>query len=244
MSTQTLTAKHFSRFGEFIASFELSKRGWNVYSPMYDEYFDLVIHKVVCESCGELWNPTPALVCTECDLEISTTNKNRIIANKICNKCNHKNKGNVAKCKNCGSVKLFNRPTCYKEGCNGMVEIKPHKCYCGSTVYKSKFRTIQVKSSRVEYKDKKCKNTFAVDMKPKDLLEDPTHFYIWVCIDQDNDDKIYPLVLSVKDFKQAMGNSLNGISFLKDQDRQHFSRDFNRKGHRWGKFLYKFEVLE
>lgn len=60
MSTVKLTTKHFSRFGEFIASFELSKRGWNVYSPMYDEYFDLVIHKVVCKKCGEIWNPTPS----------------------------------------------------------------------------------------------------------------------------------------------------------------------------------------
>ncbi|MBL7198480.1 MAG: hypothetical protein ISS47_10335 [Candidatus Omnitrophica bacterium] len=244
MSTQTLTPKHFSRFGEFIASFELSKRGWNVYSPMYDEYFDLIIHKVICKKCGRLWNPTPALVCNKCGLEISSTNKSRIIAYKICKDCGYRNRGNIGKCKKCGSKNLFNRPSCYKQGCNGIVKIRAHKCNCGSRSYKSKFRTIQVKSSRVEYKGNKCKNTFAVDMKPRDLLEDPNHFYIWICIDQDDDDKIYPLVLSVNDFEQTMGNALEGISFLKDQDRQHFSKDFMRKGHRWGKYLNNFDILE
>jgi hypothetical protein len=33
-----LSDKHFSRYGEFLVSFELSKYGWNVYSPVYDEY--------------------------------------------------------------------------------------------------------------------------------------------------------------------------------------------------------------
>ena len=36
-SAQDLTTKHFSKFGEFLVSFELSKHGWNVYNPVYDE---------------------------------------------------------------------------------------------------------------------------------------------------------------------------------------------------------------
>ena len=48
-SAQNLTTKHFSRFGEFLVSFELSKHGWNVYNPVYDEYIDLIIHKHVCK---------------------------------------------------------------------------------------------------------------------------------------------------------------------------------------------------
>lgn len=41
-STTNLSAKHFSRYGEFLVSFELSKHGWNVYDPVYDEYIDLI----------------------------------------------------------------------------------------------------------------------------------------------------------------------------------------------------------
>ena len=40
-----LNTKHFSRYGEFLVSFELSKYGWNVYDPVYDEYIDLIINK-------------------------------------------------------------------------------------------------------------------------------------------------------------------------------------------------------
>jgi hypothetical protein len=58
-TTTDLSAKHFSRYGEFLASFELSKHGWNVYNPVYDEYIDLLIHKHVCKDCGENWNLPP-----------------------------------------------------------------------------------------------------------------------------------------------------------------------------------------
>ena len=37
-TTTDLNTKHFSRYGEFLVSFELSKHGWNVYNPMYDEF--------------------------------------------------------------------------------------------------------------------------------------------------------------------------------------------------------------
>ena len=45
-TTTDLSAKHFSRYGEFLASFELSKHGWDTYTPLYDEYVDLIIHKI------------------------------------------------------------------------------------------------------------------------------------------------------------------------------------------------------
>lgn len=48
-STTDLNVKHFSRYGEFLVSFELSKHGWNVYSPMYDEYIDIIAHKYAFE---------------------------------------------------------------------------------------------------------------------------------------------------------------------------------------------------
>ena len=76
-------------------------------------------------------------------------------------------------------------------------------------------------------------------MKPKDLIEDGFHFYIWCLID--DNDKAHFLVLSVSDFKRVMGNSINGISFFKDQDRQHFSsKDFGK----WAEFENNFSILE
>lgn len=236
-TTTDLSTKHFSRYGEFLVSFELSKYGWNVYNPVYDEYIDLIAHKHVCVNCGSNWNLTPALVCKKCGKDFSKTQKTKIIAKKICNDCKNEMIGNKKKCDNCGSKNLINCPTCYE--CGGEIEMVNHKCDCGSNEYITKFRTIQVKSSRIEYKNGKSKNTYAVDMKPRDLIKDESHFFIWCLID--NNDKPYFLVMSVEDFKQVMGNSIKGISFFKDQDRQHFSsKNFGK----WNKFLNQFEKLE
>ncbi|PIP29660.1 hypothetical protein COX27_00200 [Candidatus Kuenenbacteria bacterium CG23_combo_of_CG06-09_8_20_14_all_36_9] len=236
-TTIDLNTKHFSRYGEFLVSFELSKHGWNVYSPVYDEYIDFIIHKHVCHDCGLNWNLTPALVCKKCGKDFSKTQKNNIIAKKICLKCKKEMIGNKKNCPKCQSEELFNMPTCDK--CGGEVEMREHACGCGSKNYETKFRTIQVKSSRVESKDGKSKNTYAVDMKPRDLIKDKTHFYIWCLVD--NNDKSHFLVLSVEDFKKNMGESMKGISFFKDQDRQHFStNDFGK----WKIFLNKFYKLE
>ena len=235
-----LNEKHFSRFGEFVVSFELSKYGWNIYSPVYDEYIDFVIHKYTCKECGLLWNHTPALVCQNCGKDFSKSNKNKIGTGK-CVSCGSIAKGNPPKCtnKNCPNPNTEKRPTC--DVCMGEVEMRTHKCDCGSTEYETKIRTIQVKSSRIEF-DKntgRSKNTYAVDMKPKDLIDDGYHFYIWCLID--GEDKPHFLVLSVKDFIDKMGESLSGISFFKDQDRQHFSSiNFGK----WIEFHKRFDKLE
>jgi hypothetical protein len=236
-TTIDLNPKHFSRYGEFLVSFELSKHGWNVYNPVYDEYIDFIIHKHVCRDCGLNWNLTPALVCKKCGKDFSKTQKNKIIAKKICNNCKYEMVGNKTLCVKCKSKDLLNRPTCDK--CKGEVEMKEHACSCGSKNYQTKFRTIQVKSSRIESKNGKSKNTYAVDMKPRDLIKEKTHFYAWCLID--NTDKPNFLIMSVDDFKKVMGDSLKGISFFKDQDRQHFSaKDFGK----WKKFLNRFNKLE
>ena len=236
-SASDLNPKHFSRYGEFLISFELLKYGWNVYEPVYDEYIDFVIHKHVCKKCGNRWNLTPKLVCKQCGKDFSKTQKNKIIARKICADCGHVMVGNKTKCDKCGSKNLINRPTC--DVCDGEVEMIDHTCECGSKDYITKFRTIQVKSSRIEYKDGKTKNTFAVDMKPRDLIKDNYHFYIWCLVGAD--DKPHFLVMSVADFERVMGNSLKGTSFFKDQDRQHFgARDFGK----WREFYNHFDKLE
>lgn len=235
-----LSEKHFSRYGEFLTSFELSKYGWNIYDPVYDEYVDLLIHKYVCIDCGKRWNHTPQLLCKKCGKDFTKSHKSQIKTG-ICNKCHTLQKGNKLKCikPSCRSTDLLKRPTCDK--CKGEVEMKKHKCICGSINYITKIRSIQVKSSRIEFNSKtgKSKNTYAVDMKPKDLIYDGLHFYIWCLLD--NEDRPHFLVLSVNDFIDTMGDSMKGISFLKDQDRQHFSsKNFGK----WNKFLNKFDKLE
>lgn len=236
-TTIDLNPKHFSRYGEFLVSFELSKRGWNVYSPVYDEYIDFIIHKHVCKNCGLNWKLTPNLVCRKCGKDFSKTQKNKIIAKKICNNCKYEMIGNKILCSKCKSNNLLNLPTCDK--CNGEIEMREHACRCGSKNYLTKFRTIQVKSSRIESRDGKSKNTYAIDMKPRDLIKDKNHFYIWCLVD--NNDKAHFLVMSVNNFKKIMGDSLKGISFFKDQDRQHFSaKDFGK----WKIFENKFNKLE
>lgn len=219
-----LSEKHFSRFGEFLVSFELSKNGWNVYNPVYDEYIDIIIHKYICKKCGK---------------DFSKSLKKDILAIKICLVCRNEMMGNTIKCTNCGSRSLENKPSCNK--CRGEVQMRYHRCQCGSDNYQTKFRTIQVKSSRIEkdVKTGKNKKTYAIEMKPKDLIDDNLHFFIWCLVDDENKPNF--LVMSVKDFKETMGESLKGISFFKDQDRQHFSaKDFGK----WGKFLNRFDKLE
>jgi len=232
-----LSTKHFSRYGEFLVSFELSKHGWNVYNPVYDEYIDLIIHKHICNDCGKIWNLTPSLVCKNCGKDYSKTEKKRIIAKKICNNCKHEMRGNKKKCERCSNKNLLNVPTCYI--CKGAIEMTKHTCKCGSKNYNSKFRTIQIKSSRIEYKNEKSLNTYAIDMKPKDLIENDEHFFIWCCLD--DDDRPNFLVMSVHDFIRIMGKSLKGISFFKDEDRQHFSsKNFGK----WKEFLDRFDRIE
>lgn len=231
-TTNDLNAKHFSRFGEFLVSFELSKRGWNVYSPIYDEYIDIMAHKYVCSKCHKNWEITPKLICSKCNKDFSKTNKSKIIAKKICSKCKNEWIGNKTKCNKCNSTEFINKPEC--DICHSEVKLIQYICSCGSKTYNSKFRTIQVKSSRLEKQ-----NTYAIDLKPRDLILSKEHFYVWCCID--NEDKPHFLVLCVNDFIKSMGSAMNGISFFKDQDRQHFNgKTFGK----WKDYLNKFDKLE
>mgnify|MGYP001598288280 CR=1 FL=1 len=238
-SISDLSQKHFSRLGEFLVSFELSKYGWNIYNPVYDEYIDLIIHKYVCKKCKKNWNQTPSLKCSKCSIDFSKSLKSKIIAKKVCLDCKNEWEGNRVQCVKCHSKDIRYIPTCHK--CHSEVKMKILLCSCGSSEFVTILRTIQVKASRIEY-DKETgitKRSYAVDMKPKDLISDGFHFYIWCLID----DKEQPhfLVMSVEEFKKTMGKSLKGTSFFKDQDRQHFSSvDFGK----WKEYLNKFEKLE
>ena len=239
--TRDLNEKHFSRYGEFLVSFELSKFGWDVYHPLYDEYIDILGHKYACAKCGKNWKITPALKCKSCGKDFSKSEKKNIKVIKVCCRCGQKHYGQQNFCDRCsatGAVNFLNKPGC--DVCGDEVEILSYSCAnCGSPDYIEKFCTIQVKSSRIEYKKEKSKGTFAVDHKPRDLIESNHHFFIWCLID--DNDKASFLVMSVKEFKITMRSSINSVAFLKDQDRQHFSsKDFGK----WKEYLNKFDKLD
>ena len=239
--TRDLNEKHFSRYGEFLVSFELSKFGWDVYHPLYDEYIDILGHKYACAKCGNNWKITPALKCKNCGKDFSKSEKNKIKVIKVCRKCGQKQDGKANFCTSCGitgAVNFMNKPGC--DVCGGEVDIVSYSCAnCGSSDYIEKFCTIQVKSSRIEYKNGKSKETFAVDHKPRDLIKSNNHFFIWCLID--DNDKASFLVMSVNEFIITMGSSINSVAFLKDHDRQHFiSKDFGK----WKKYLNKFDKLD
>ena len=115
--------------------------------------------------------------------------------------------------------------------------MRPYTCDCGSVEYKTTFRTIQVKSSRIE--SKKGGLQYAVNIKPKDIIRDGNHFFIWCLIDES--DKPTFIVISVEDFVVKMGDELRTISFLKDDGRFHFSAISLGK---WKEFHNRFESLE
>ncbi|XOA42982.1 MAG: hypothetical protein ACKKMO_00730 [Candidatus Nealsonbacteria bacterium] len=60
------------------------------------------------------------------------------------------------------------------------------------------FRTIQVKSSRVESEEGENPESYGLTHQPKDLFHDPRHFFIWVFVDNKN--KINFFILSIDDF--------------------------------------------
>ena len=235
---RTKKSAHFSRYGEFLVSAKLSDEGWNVYSPMYDEYIDMIAQKFTCASCPKNWVVNPTVQCVSCKHIFSNTKLKEILAKRKCKKCGYTELKSNRNCPIC-KIPLDPLPTC--NYCEGKVEMIDHICSCGSTEYVDKKRTIQVKSSRIEFNDKlnKSKNTYGIDMQPKDMISSLDHFFIWCLVD--DDDRPHFLVVSVDDFKRIMGDSMKGTSFLKHSDRQHFSsKDFGK----WEECKDKFDKLE
>ena len=236
-----LDVKHFSRYGEFLVSFELSKYGWNVYSPMYDQYIDLIAYKFTCKKCGELWVFNEKVICSnsECGKLFTTPKMKEIKSIHICENCGFIKEKYRGKCEKC-KIKLTPKPQCdecFRSEINSEVIRIPQKCSCGHEEYRSKTITIQVKSSRLE---KNKKRSYATDMKTKDLLTTDNHYFIWCLIDDEHDDKSTFIVLSVQDFKNTMGDSLYGNSFFKNDDRQHFNADTLEN---WAEFKDDFSKL-
>lgn len=235
-----LSNKHFSRFGEFLVSFELSRRGWNVYTPVYDEYIDLIAQKHVCTNCNNIWKVKPELKCLGCNDILSSTETKKSLTVKRCPNCNRDYGGEKIKCDDCldvdgNKISLISLLNCHRCKIPSDYSLVYHKCECGNESYNSVFRTIQVKSSRIEV----GKNSYAIDMQPKDLFSTQDHFFIWCCVD--NDDNSNFLVMSVNEFKTTAASAIKTISFIKGDGREHFNSDTFGN---WSTYLNKFDSLD
>lgn len=243
---------HFSRYGEFLVSYELSRRGWNVYEPVYDEYVDFVVSGFVCGKCRNMLRTvTPQLVCP-CGQTISNTEKKDCISTAICAQCDNiiKGKATNAKCRQCGAttrgrerfLACFEKEGCARKGCD-LREKRVNACSaqcnkCQSENIQMIFRTVQVKSSRKEKDGKYAFNHKLRDLVPDMKKPDARHFFIW-CAVHDSDEHPSFFVLSAQDFADTMKDELLLPSFLKDDGREHF----NLAESKWSKFEGKFDKM-
>ncbi len=85
-------------------------------------------------------------------------------------------------------------------------------------------RTIQVKCSRIEKEGAQL--SYGLTHKPKDLMHDPTHFFIWLFYDKEETENF--IVLSVGDFIELMEQDFfKSMSWRKGNCRIHFSADLH-----------------
>jgi len=81
-------------------------------------------------------------------------------------------------------------------------------------------RTIQVKGSRIEKEGVQL--SYGLTHKPKDLMHDPAHFFIWLFYDKEEKENF--IILSVSDFMELMGlKFFKSMSWRKGNCRIHFS---------------------
>lgn len=83
-------------------------------------------------------------------------------------------------------------------------------------------RTIQVKGSRIEKEGAQL--SYGLTHKPKDLMHDPAHFFIWLFYDKEEKENF--IILSVSDFVELMGlGFFKSMSWRKGNCRIHFTAD-------------------
>ena len=175
----------FGKIGEHMVGFELSKRGWIIFYPPYDERTDIVAMKFRCKKCKSSWLNEHRVSCSnskcsEFEKPIGSINSGTIYKNKMCEKCGHieprtKSNAQKSKCENgeCDG-KMIELPLCPK--CKKEITILEKNCSnpnCDSKDYEVIFRSIQVKSSHLV-----GSGQIAFNFKYQDLIEDKRHFFI------------------------------------------------------------------
>ena len=82
----------FGKIGEHMVGFELSKRGWIIFYPPYDERTDIVAMKFRCEKCKSVWLNEHRITClnSKCskfEKPIKSINSSYDYKNKVCKSC-------------------------------------------------------------------------------------------------------------------------------------------------------------
>ncbi len=86
-------------------------------------------------------------------------------------------------------------------------------------------RTIQVKGSRIEKEGTQL--SYGLTHKPKDLMHDSAHFFIWLFYDKDEKENF--IIISISDFIRLMGKHFfKSMSWRKGNCRIHFSADIQK----------------
>lgn len=103
---------------------------------------------------------------------------------------------------------------------------------------KQVMRTIQVKGSRIEKEGAQL--SYGLTHKPKDLMHDSAHFFIWLFYDKEEKENF--IVLSVSDFVELMGlGFFKSMSWRKGNCRIHFTADI--QNNRLKNYLNKWNNL-
>jgi len=123
------------------------------------------------------------------------------------------------------------------------------------TVGKNKiFRTVQVKSSRIESVTGEDPESYGMTHEPKDLLHDPAHFFVWVLAD--NSGKYNFFILSASDFidvrwsllvdstKRQFSSLLRRGEWRYGTDRMHPKNWINHKNEKYQRALKKWKITK
>lgn len=218
----------FGKIGENMVAFELSKRGWIVFLPPYDERVDIAAMKFICTDCKSTWNVTHNLHCSNSECENhSEIPKSKIVKSKKCSSCQtvfvrNQINSQEAICPNCNTNTLEETALC--NVCDTEVVVKQDNCtnpQCNSVDYKIVFRSIQVKSTHFVDNGK----NLGFNFKYQDLLKDDRHFFIVYLRDiEDCKESHHYWVMSKDDFKSI--KNIETISFkIYQNDRGHYNPD-------------------
>lgn len=219
----------FGKIGEHMVGFELSKRGWIIFYPPYDERTDIVAMKFRCKKCKSAWLNEHRISClnqkcSKFEIPIKGINSGTSYKNKICQKCSHIEKrtgdnSQKSKCSKCGGV-LEEFALCLE--CKKPIEILGKNCsnsQCDSKEYEVLFRSIQVKSSHLVDGGK----NIAFNFKYQDLIDDDRHFFVVYNRRIVNGvERHFYWILTKEDFKKI--KNINTTAFkVYQNDRGHYS---------------------
>jgi len=218
----------FGKIGEHMVGFELSKRGWIIFYPPYDERVDVVAIKIRCKACKSNWYNEHRIAClnskcTEFEKPVQGINSKNRYKNKICKKCGNIEKrdsknAQKAYCNKCNG-KLEEVALCSK--CKQEINVLKNNCSnpeCKSKDYEIVFRSIQVKSSHLVDRGK----NIAFNFKYQDLIDDKRHYFIvYNRRIVNNLERHFYWVLTIDDFKKI--KNINTTSFkIYQNDRGHY----------------------